>query len=44
MKRFSRLGVFAEAEFRHVEMRIADEGFLVLMPDGVGGTLNDQEA
>ena len=38
-----RLGVSAEPDTRRVEMRPAEYSFLVLMSDGVSGTLNDQE-
>ncbi|KAL1956641.1 hypothetical protein VTO42DRAFT_6988 [Malbranchea cinnamomea] len=38
-----RLGVSAEPEIRRVEMRPAEYSFLVLMSDGVSGTLKDQE-
>lgn len=38
-----RIGVSAEPEIRRIEMRPAEYSFLVLMSDGVGGTLPDQE-
>ena len=38
-----RLGVSAEPEIRRVELRAAEFSFLVLISDGVSGTLPDQE-
>jgi protein phosphatase PTC6 len=38
-----RVGVSAEPEIRRVEMKPAEYSFLVLMSDGVSGTLTDQE-
>ena len=38
-----RLGVSAEPDILRVEMGLAEFSFLVLMSDGVGGTLHDQE-
>lgn len=38
-----RVGVSAEPEIRRIEMRPAEYSFLVLMTDGVSGTLKDQE-
>ncbi|KAH0562220.1 hypothetical protein GP486_003085 [Trichoglossum hirsutum] len=42
-KQSKRLGVSAEAEIRRVELGPAEYSFLVLVSDGVSGTLNDQE-
>ncbi|KAB8238328.1 PP2C family serine/threonine-protein phosphatase [Aspergillus alliaceus] len=38
-----RIGVSAEPELRRIEMAPAEYSFLVLMSDGISGTLNDQE-
>ncbi|EEP78005.1 conserved hypothetical protein [Uncinocarpus reesii 1704] len=38
-----RIGISAEPEIRRVEMGPAEYSFLVLMSDGVSGTLSDQE-
>ncbi|KAF9885909.1 hypothetical protein FE257_012199 [Aspergillus nanangensis] len=38
-----RIGVSAEPELRRVEMAPAEYSFLVLMSDGISGTLPDQE-
>ena len=38
-----RIGVSAEPEIKRVELGAAEYSFLVLMTDGVSGTLNDQE-
>ncbi|KAH8434223.1 type 2C protein phosphatase PTC6 [Aspergillus melleus] len=38
-----RIGVSAEPELRRVEMAPAEFSFLVLMTDGISGTLSDQE-
>ena len=38
-----RLGVSAEPEIRRVELAAAEYSFLVLMSDGISGTLGDQE-
>lgn len=38
-----RIGVSAEPETRRVEMGPAEYSFMVLMSDGISGTLNDQE-
>lgn len=38
-----RIGVSAEPEMRRIEMGPAEYSFLVLMSDGVSGTLDDQE-
>ncbi|KAI9880251.1 MAG: hypothetical protein M1830_004596 [Pleopsidium flavum] len=38
-----RLGVSAEPEIRRLELGPAEYSFLVLLSDGVSGTLNDQE-
>ncbi|PGG98347.1 hypothetical protein AJ80_09551 [Polytolypa hystricis UAMH7299] len=38
-----RIGVSAEPELRRIEMGPAEFSFLVLMSDGVSGTLTDQE-
>ncbi|KAL5362887.1 phosphatase 2C-like domain-containing protein [Aspergillus floccosus] len=38
-----RIGVSAEPEMRRVEMAAAEYSFLVLMSDGISGTLPDQE-
>ncbi len=38
-----RLGVSAEPEIRRVELGPAQYSFLVLVSDGISGTLNDQE-
>ncbi|PKY04515.1 protein serine/threonine phosphatase 2C [Aspergillus campestris IBT 28561] len=38
-----RIGVSAEPEIRRVEMAPAEYAFLVLVSDGVSGTLSDQE-
>lgn len=38
-----RIGVSAEPELRRVEMAPAEFSFLVLMSDGISGTLSDQE-
>ncbi|EGD95732.1 protein phosphatase 2C [Trichophyton tonsurans CBS 112818] len=38
-----RIGVSAEPELRRIDMRPAEYSFLVLMSDGVSGTLSDQE-
>ncbi|EAU34283.1 conserved hypothetical protein [Aspergillus terreus NIH2624] len=38
-----RIGVSAEPELRRVEMAAAEYSFLVLMSDGISGTLPDQE-
>lgn len=40
---FKRIGVSAEPEIRRVELGPAEYSFMVLMSDGVSGTLNDQE-
>ncbi|KAG6020915.1 hypothetical protein E4U41_002677 [Claviceps citrina] len=40
---FKRVGVSAEPEMTRVEMGPAQYAFLVLMSDGVSGTLSDQE-
>ncbi|KAI9779521.1 MAG: hypothetical protein M1839_007329 [Geoglossum umbratile] len=42
-KQSKRLGVSAEPEIRRVELGPAEYSFLVLVSDGVSGTLNDQE-
>jgi protein phosphatase PTC6 len=42
-KQSKRLGVSAEPEIRRVELGPADYSFLVLVSDGVSGTLSDQE-
>lgn len=41
--RSKRIGVSAEPEITRVEMKPAQYSFLVLMSDGVSGTLSDQE-
>ncbi|KAL2213901.1 protein serine/threonine phosphatase 2C [Sarocladium strictum] len=41
--RSKRIGVSAEPELTRVEMQPAQYSFLVLMSDGVSGTLSDQE-
>jgi protein phosphatase PTC6 len=41
--RSKRIGVSAEPELTRVEMQAAQYSFLVLMSDGVSGTLSDQE-
>lgn len=38
-----RIGVSAEPEIRRIEMGPAEYSFLVLMTDGISGTLSDQE-
>jgi protein phosphatase PTC6 len=38
-----RIGVSAEPEVRRLEMKPAEYSFLVLVSDGISGTLNDQE-
>ncbi|KAK4188828.1 phosphatase 2C-like domain-containing protein [Podospora australis] len=38
-----RMGVSAEPEITRIEMRPAEYSFVVLMSDGVSGTLSDQE-
>ncbi|KAK5081060.1 Protein phosphatase 2C 6 [Exophiala xenobiotica] len=38
-----RVGVSAEPEIRRVELGAAEYSFMVLVSDGVSGTLNDQE-
>jgi protein phosphatase PTC6 len=38
-----RIGVSAEPEIRRIEMAAAQYSFLVLLSDGVSGTLSDQE-
>ena len=38
-----RIGVSAEPEIRRVELGLADYSFIVLVSDGVSGTLTDQE-
>lgn len=38
-----RIGVSAEPEIRRIEMAPAEFSFLVLMSDGISGTLHDQE-
>ncbi|KAF3481115.1 protein phosphatase 2c [Arthroderma uncinatum] len=38
-----RIGVSAEPELRRIDMAPAEYSFLVLMSDGVSGTLSDQE-
>ena len=38
-----RIGVSAEPEIRRIEMGPAEYSFLVLMSDGISGTLLDQE-
>ncbi|KAF7117383.1 hypothetical protein CNMCM5793_006285 [Aspergillus hiratsukae] len=38
-----RIGVSAEPEIRRIEMGPAEYSFLVLMTDGISGTLTDQE-
>lgn len=38
-----RMGVSAEPEIRRIEMGAAEYSFLVLMTDGISGTLSDQE-
>ncbi|KAK2762216.1 hypothetical protein FQN54_001226 [Arachnomyces sp. PD_36] len=40
---FKRIGVSAEPEIRRVELGPAEYSFMVLMSDGVSGTLTDQE-
>jgi protein phosphatase PTC6 len=42
-KQSKRLGVSAEPEIRRVELGPAEYSFIVLVSDGVSGTLNDQE-
>ena len=42
-KQSKRLGVSAEPEIRRVELGPAEHSFLVLVSDGVSGTLSDQE-
>jgi protein phosphatase PTC6 len=41
--RSKRIGVSAEPEIRHLELAPAEYSFLVLISDGVSGTLTDQE-
>lgn len=41
--RSKRIGVSAEPEIRRVEMSPAEYSFIVLVSDGVSGTLSDQE-
>ena len=41
--RSKRIGVSAEPEIRRVELAPAEYSFLVLVSDGVSGTLTDQE-
>lgn len=41
--RSKRIGVSAEPEIRRIEMAPAEYSFLVLISDGVSGTLTDQE-
>jgi protein phosphatase PTC6 len=41
--RSKRIGVSAEPEIRRIELAPAEYSFLVLISDGVSGTLNDQE-
>jgi len=41
--RSKRIGVSAEPEVTRVEMAAAEYSFIVLMSDGITGTLNDQE-
>ncbi|RMZ74811.1 hypothetical protein DV737_g5714, partial [Chaetothyriales sp. CBS 132003] len=38
-----RIGVSAEPEIRRIELGVAEYSFLVLVSDGVSGTLSDQE-
>lgn len=38
-----RIGVSAEPEIKRIELGAAEYSFLVLMSDGISGTLNDQE-
>lgn len=38
-----RIGISAEPEIRRIEMAPAEYSFLVMMSDGVSGTLHDQE-
>ena len=38
-----RIGVSAEPEIQRLEMKPAEYSFLVLVSDGISGTLNDQE-
>lgn len=38
-----RIGVSAEPEIHRLEMNAAEYSFLVLMTDGISGTLTDQE-
>lgn len=38
-----RIGVSAEPEIRRVELGAAEYSFMVLVSDGISGTLNDQE-
>lgn len=38
-----RIGVSAEPELRRIEMGAAEYSFLVMMSDGISGTLLDQE-
>ena len=39
-----RLGVSAEPEIRRIELAAAEYSFMVLVSDGISGTLSDQEA
>ncbi|KAI9681090.1 MAG: hypothetical protein M1817_002371 [Caeruleum heppii] len=39
-----RIGVSAEPEIRRLELRPAEYSFLMLVSDGISGTLSDQEA
>lgn len=41
--RSKRIGVSAEPEIRRIEITPAEYSFLVLVSDGVSGTLSDQE-
>ena len=41
--RSKQLGVSAEPEIRRVELKPAEYSFLVLVSDGISGSLNDQE-
>ena len=38
-----RVGVSAEPEIKRVELGAAEYSFIVMISDGVSGTLNDQE-
>lgn len=40
---YKRIGVSAEPDIRRIEAGAAEYSFLVLMTDGVSGTLTDQE-